>query len=244
MKLVKSINIKRSLQVPDTPHHSIRVFPPTNITAAVHYPQVIHPIGTSQLTLRLDGAVKSNPDVKTVEYWKLKRVSWKIEEHLNTVAPACLKHVPKEPETGEPIKKGLKRTETRIVGSGDMNSGWKADYSPNGTIELELEYQFNPLLKPVCDMKSRDGTEVTHQLVVEMVVAQEYAPVNQIKHATPTGVARILRMHFNTVLTERAGLGVSWDNEAPPIYQDVPPSPPSYLCNIPYEEVEGLSDLE
>ena len=35
-------------------------------------------------------------------------------------------------------------------------------------------------------------------------------------------------MHFQTVLTERAGLGISWDNEAPPVYQDVPPSPPSY----------------
>ncbi|KAK9413573.1 putative LDB19 N-terminal domain-containing protein [Seiridium unicorne] len=244
LKLAKVINVKRSLPVPETPHHSVRIFPPTNITASVHYPNVIHPIGSNKLELRLEGIIKSNPDVKTIEYWKLKRLSWKIEEHLNTVAPACQKHSPKDPETAEPTKKGLKRTEARTVGSGDIGSGWKADYSLNGNVETEIEYQVNPSLKPVCDMKSHDGTEVTHQLVIEMVVAQEYAPVNQPKHVTPTGVARILRMHFGTIVTERAGLGVSWDNEAPPIYQDVPPSPPSYHCEIPYEEVEILTPLE
>jgi len=69
---------------------------------------------------------------------------------------------------------------------------------------------------------------VTHQLVVEMVVSQEWAPVNKPSLVTHTGVGRILRMHFGTILTERAGIGISWDNEAPPIYQDVPPSPPAY----------------
>ncbi|KAI0127881.1 hypothetical protein BJ170DRAFT_392595 [Xylariales sp. AK1849] len=251
LKLVKSIDVKRSLTVPATPHHSIRIFPPTNINASVHYPQVIHPIGRYKFEMRLDGIVKSNTDVKTVEYWKLKRVSWKLEEHLNTVAPACAKHSPKNAQTGESEKKGVKRTETRTVGLGDLSSGWKADYSPDGNVEMEVEYQCNPSAKAVCDMKSHDGTEITHKLVVEMVVAQEYAPVNQPKNVTPTGVARILRMHFDTTLTERAGLGVSWDNEAPPIYQDVPPSPPSYPSpplyvseEITYEEIEGVSDRE
>ncbi|KAH8668482.1 hypothetical protein BX600DRAFT_257359 [Xylariales sp. PMI_506] len=244
LKLHKTINVKRSLNVPELPHHSIRIFPPTNITASVHYPQVIHPIGGNKLDLRLEGIVSSNADAKTVEFWKLRRLSWKLEEHLNTVAPSCSKHAPKDAETGEAAKKGTKRTEVRTIGSGDLSSGWKSDYSPNGNVELELDYQCNPNSKVSCDMKSKDGTEVTHKLVIEMVVAQECAPVNQPKHATPTGVARILRMHFVTVLTERAGLGVSWDNESPPIYQDVPPSPPSYACEIPYEEVEGLSDID
>lgn len=243
MKLLRTIDVKRALQVPELPHNSIRIFPPTNIKASVHYPQVIHPIGKNTLQIKIDGIVKSNPDVKTVEYWKLKRLSWKIEEHLNTVAPACPKHASKDSESGEPTKKGIKRTETRTIGSADLSSGWKSDYSPNGNIAMELDYQCNTGSKAVCDMKSKDGTEITHQLVVELVVVQEYAPIHQPKHVTPTGVARILRMHFATVLTERAGLGVSWDNEAPPIYQDVPPSPPSYLCEIPYEEVEGLSLL-
>lgn len=64
--------------------------------------------------------------------------------------------------------------------------------------------------------------------MVEMVVSQEWAPANKPSMVTQTGVGRILRMHFNDILTERRGIGISWDNEAPPIYQDVPPSPPSY----------------
>ncbi|KAI0377113.1 hypothetical protein F5Y04DRAFT_191341 [Hypomontagnella monticulosa] len=243
IKLTKNIDVKRSLQVPELPHHSIRIFPPTNIAASVHYSQVVHPISTNTFTLRLDGIVKHNPDAKSVEYWKLKRLSWKLEENMETVAPACEKHAPRDPETGLPTKKGVKRTDARTIAHADMHNGWKSDYSPTGCIETEIEYQLTPSAKAVCDVKSEDGTQVTHQLVVEMVVVQEYAPTAHPKHVTPTGVARILRMHFGVVLTERAGLGVSWDNEAPPIYQDVPPSPPSYSCDIPYSSVESVEDL-
>ncbi|KAK8061099.1 arrestin n-terminal domain containing protein [Apiospora hydei] len=268
LKLAKTIDVKRALPVPELPHHSVRIFPPTNIAASVHYPQVIHPIGSNKLQLRLEGIVKTNTDVNTVEYWKLKRLSWKLEEHLNTVAPACAKHSPsaKNPDAAAAAaedaasKKGIKRSESRTIGSADLSTGWKSDYSPNGSVEMEVEYQCNTHSKSVCDMKSHDGTEVTHQLVVEMVVVQEYAPIHQPKHVTPTGVARILRMHFGTTLTERAGLGVSWDNEAPPIYKDVPASPPSYDPpsyfytigeegpiddpGLNYETLDGFSDSE
>jgi len=90
---------------------------------------------------------------------------------------------------------------------------------------------------------------VTHQLIVEMVVSQEWAPVNKPSLVTHTGVGRILRMHFGTILTERAGIGISWDNEAPPVYQDVPPSPPAYSQETIFttensiaERIEPLDD--
>ncbi|EDO15798.1 hypothetical protein Kpol_1040p11 [Vanderwaltozyma polyspora DSM 70294] len=45
----------------------------------------------------------------------------------------------------------------------------------------------------------------------------------------PTGAARVLRMQFRLNLTERSGLGISWDEEVPPIYQNINfISPPSY----------------
>lgn len=45
----------------------------------------------------------------------------------------------------------------------------------------------------------------------------------------PTGGARVLRCQFRLPITERSGLGISWDDEVPPIYQDVSfVSPPSY----------------
>ncbi|KAI0180563.1 hypothetical protein GGR52DRAFT_569305 [Hypoxylon sp. FL1284] len=250
VKLARDIEVKRALPVPELPHHSIRVFPPTNIAASVQFPQVVHPVSTNTFNLRLDGIVKHNVDAKSVEYWKLKRLSWKLEESLETVAPACEKHAPKDPPAAEsssgtpppPAKKGAKRTDARTVAHGDMHGGWKADYTPSGSIETEIEYRLAPNAKASCAMKGADGTVISHQLVVEMVVVQEYSPVAHPKQVTPTGVARILRMHFAVAVTDRAGLGVSWDNEAPPIYQDVPPSPPAYIGPISYDAAVEAAD--
>ncbi|KAI1426122.1 hypothetical protein F5Y12DRAFT_744068 [Xylaria sp. FL1777] len=237
LKMRRTIDVRRSLPVPGIPHHSVRIFPPTDITANVHYDPVVHPHGTSRFTLRLDGVGKHNSTGLSVEYWKLKRLSWKLEEDVSTVAPACQKHTPKTTsrgdagENGNEAKKGITRSDTRVIAHADMHSGWKTDYySVEGHVDAEIEYQTGgSSSRPVsCDVRGQDGTEVSHRLVVEMVVSQEYVPLAHTRHVTPTGVARILRMNFAVVITDRPGLGVSWDNEAPPIYQDVPPSPPSY----------------
>jgi hypothetical protein len=238
IKLEKTLDVKRSLPEQETPHHSVRVFPPTNIKASVHYPQAIHAIGNNTLSLRLDGLAKHNPKPNTIEYWKLKKLTWRLEETAKTIAPACTKHAPKDPKDGTTAaeeqpgaaKKGLPRTDSRVIGEKTLFSGWKSNYASatDSTVELELDYCLSKHARFNCNTKSRDGTEVTHQLMVEMVVSQEWAPVSKPGLVTQTGVGRILRMHFQTVLTERAGLGISWDNEAPPVYQDVPPSPPSY----------------
>jgi hypothetical protein len=230
IKLEKTLDVKRSLPEHETPHHSVRVFPPTNIKASVHYPQAIHAIGNNTLSLRLDGLAKHNPKPNTIEYWKLKKLTWRLEETAKTIAPACPKHAPKDASAEQPAKKGLPRTDTRVIGEKTLFSGWKSNYGSitDSVVELELDYFLSKQAKYNCNTKSRDGTEVTHQLMVEMVVSQEWAPISKPNMVTQTGVGRILRMHFQTVLTERAGLGISWDNEAPPVYQDVPPSPPSY----------------
>ncbi|KAK5627858.1 hypothetical protein RRF57_003573 [Xylaria bambusicola] len=250
LKLHRTIDVRRSLPSPNMPHHSVRIFPPTDITADVHYDPVIHPNATSRFTLRLGGIGKHNANSRSVEYWKLKRLSWKLEEDISTVAPACQKHTPKAAsggnasETGNETKKGITRSDTRVIAHADLHSGWKADYcSAEGTIEAEVDYQTGgfPSRTASCDVRGHDGTQVSHRLVVEMVVSQEYAPLAHMRHVTPTGVARILRMNFAVVITDRPGMGVSWDNEAPPIYQDVPPSPPPYaLDTIQDGTVEDL----
>lgn len=233
IKLEKVWDVKRSLATSETPHHSVRVFPPTNIKASAHYPHVVHPIGSNTLSLRLDGIAKHNSKVNTIEYWKLKKLTWKLEETIKTVAPACGRHSPRATDSsddGHNNKKGVVRAETRVIGEKTLFSGWKSNYTSatDSLVELELDYSLTKGAKYACDTRSRDGTEVTHQLMIEMVVSQEWAPVNRPSLVTHTGVGRILRMHFGTILTERAGIGISWDNEAPPIYQDVPPSPPAY----------------
>lgn len=47
--------------------------------------------------------------------------------------------------------------------------------------------------------------------------------------SVPTGAARVLRMQFRINVTERSGLGISWDEEVPPMYHEIQTNaPPSY----------------
>jgi arrestin-related trafficking adapter 1 len=255
IKFDKTFDVRRSIQVPETPHHSVRVFPPTNIKAGAHYTQVIHPTGQNNVTFRLDGLVSTNTPNNTTELWKLKKVAWKLEENIKTIAPACEKHAPLGPDSIAPgTKKGVQRVDTRILGEKVMHEGWKSDYTPNdGTVDFEFDYGL--LSKPqhgvnipkfACNSKSRDGTEVTHTLMIEMVVSKEWAPIGKPNLSTLTGTGRILRMHYHVQLTDHPGLGISWDNESPPVYQDVPPSPPAYpedQCLISYDDLEPLEAL-
>ncbi|GKT95796.1 LMBR1 domain-containing protein [Colletotrichum tofieldiae] len=247
IKFEQNFDVKRSLPQPEFPHHSVRVFPPTNIKASAHYSQVIHPAGTHNVSFRLDGLTSANTTNKTIEFWKLKKVTWKLEETIKTVAPACDKHTPAGTQTNQ--QKGVPRTETRVLGEKYMHDGWKSDYnSTDGHVEFEFDYgvvasKHSHGPRYACDMKSLDGTEVTHALMIEMVVSKEWAPVGKPHLATQTGTGRILRMHYHVMLTECPGLGVSWDNEAPPVYQDVPPSPPAYpdeAAPVDYVSLEHL----
>lgn len=247
-KFERNIPVKRSLPVPDMPHHSIRLFPPTNIKSSAHYSTVIHPTGTNKVSLKLDGLMSLNDRTHTLDLWKLKKVTWKLEEVTKTVAPACEKHAPHATPLDEEGKKGVSRTEVRLLGEKHLHEGWKSDFTgSDGTVDMEFEYQVNQRrnkgeLKYACDNKSRDGTEVTHSLLIELVVSKEYAPEGKPQLAAPTGTGRILRMHYGIVMTDHPGLGVSWDEEAPPVYQDVPPSPPGY--QLPLEPPVDYEDLE
>ncbi|RLV94002.1 Protein LDB19 [Spathaspora sp. JA1] len=50
----------------------------------------------------------------------------------------------------------------------------------------------------------------------------------------PTGAARVLRMQFKLPITERSGLGIAWDDEVPPTYEDIRTfSPPNYDTSTP-----------
>jgi arrestin-related trafficking adapter 1 len=228
IKLSKSLDVKRAIQPPEVPKHSIRIFPPTNITVNCNFPGVMHPIGEGNVSLRIDGMVKRNVEAKTQNQWKLKRVMWRLEETEKAISPACSKHAVKLGNVDD-AKKGTPHHDTRTIGNNELKSGWKGDYTTaDGSVDLEFPISVRPDSHRTCDLKSEDGTEVTHILVIEIIISDEYAPIKNPSKATPTGAARVLRMHFNLVLSERAGLGISWDEERPPLYEDVPASPPGY----------------
>lgn len=229
----RNLDIKRAI-MPGNAKHSVRIFPPTNLTATVTLPPVIHPIGDVPIELRLSGIV-TNKDHAQMR-WRLRKLNWRIEETQKSVSPACAKHAQKVGGEG----KGILHEDVRVVGNEEVKHGWKTDFS-QGNIDVEFTAKCSIPSKPICDMECPSGMNVKHTFVIEMVVAEEWAPLSKLNQATPTGAARVLRTQFNLILTERAGLGISWDEEAPPVYEDVPASPPTYT-GVEDFDVEQLEE--
>ncbi|KAI0999688.1 hypothetical protein K3495_g8508 [Podosphaera aphanis] len=226
IKLSKVLDIKRAIIASETPRNSIRIFPPTNLTAHCELPSVIYPTGKSMVSLRIDGCAKKSGNSQY--YWKLKRLHWHLEEIQKSVSPGCRKHLTKRTSKDEQSK-SVAHTDARVIGEGYFRSGWKTDYSTeDGRIEMEFPIAINPSDRPSCDMKTEDGTEISHSLVIEMIVIEGVSQTQKPSEDIPTGVARFLRMHFDMTVTERSGLGISWDEEQPPLYENIPTSPPEY----------------
>ncbi|KKY27968.1 putative arrestin (or s-antigen) n-terminal domain protein [Phaeomoniella chlamydospora] len=230
IKFSHPLKVQRAIP-PGPDKASIRIFPPTHLAARVVLPPVIHPIGSFPVQMVLSGVVDKKTETQT--RWRLRKMMWRIEEHQKMTSPACTKH---QSKLGE--GKALQHTDTRIVGSDEAKSGWKTDFdTAGGEIHMEFDANLDPTKHPICDVESPAGLEVKHNLVMELIVAEEFCPNKNTRMITPTGAARVLRMQFNLNVTERAGMGISWDEEMPPVYEDVPESPPGYkYADAPGEE--------
>jgi arrestin-related trafficking adapter 1 len=213
------LNIQRAI-IPGNDKTFVRIFPPTNITARVILPSVIHPISAFPINIVLNGILEKGKDVQT--RWKLRKMTWRLEEYQKVVSPACIKHAGKVSGEG----KGIQHTNVRNIAQDELKSGWKSDWDTEGG---EIALEFNAAASQlVCDVDSPAGIEVTHNLIIELIVTEEYCLNKNTRLVTPTGAVRVLRMQFKMFATERTGLGISWDEEMPPVYSDVPASPPNY----------------
>lgn len=232
--------LQRAL-MPGPDRNSERVFPPTNLRALVVTPSVIHPIGAFPVQMRLSGLVDT-PMKEVQRRWRVRKINWRIDEHCRMVSAACAKHAAKVGGEG----KGVLHEDTRTVGSDEIKSGWKTDFdTPGGLVEIEFTAAIDAHRRPVCDVESSNGLSSSHLLILEIIVMEEQTPLKGPRYATPTGSARVLRVNFKLVLTERAGMGISWDEEMPPMYEDVERSPPGYakmedfrgeLADLPIDE--------
>lgn len=81
------LNISRSiLRGPD--RNSLRVFPPTEVTASAVLPSVVYPKSSFPIELKLDNIVSAAYDRR----WRMRKLSWRIEEHIKVKAECCQKH--------------------------------------------------------------------------------------------------------------------------------------------------------
>lgn len=85
VKVALPVNIARSvLRGPD--RNSLRVFPPTDVTATAVLPNVVYPKSSFALELKLDGVSSSD------RRWRMRRVGWRIEEQVKVKTNSCENH--------------------------------------------------------------------------------------------------------------------------------------------------------
>jgi hypothetical protein len=137
----------------------------------------------------------------------------------------------------------------RVVGAGEMKSGWKHDPSA-GKIEIVLHIGTAPSAMAACHVDAKCGVYVSHILIIECVVAEEMhhaaiGPARKGGQYLPTGNARVLRMSFPILVTERGGMGISWDEEIPPRYEDVAwNTPPTFAQSERSADAEHCDSME
>ena len=216
----RELLIQRAL-VPGSDKNSVRIFPPTDLSLHLTLPNIVHPIGEFPVQCRMTGLSTKREGSQT--RWRLRKLTWRIEEHETMISPACSKHAGKVGGEG----KGVQHEHTREVGWREMKQGWKTDFD-EGVVEGEFMAAIDPSLKPNCGVEAQNGLKIGHNLILELVIAEEWSSYKKPQQATPTGAARVLRTQFALNVTQRAGMGLSWDDEMPPMYEDVPISPPHY----------------
>lgn len=221
------LNVLRAIQ-PGIEKLSVRLFPPTSMAMNVTFPPVIHPIGEFNVQMQLAGVTAVQNGLR--KRWRIRKMTWRIEEQEKLTVPACPKH---QPKIGADAT-GIPQHVTRSVAEQEIKTNIKHDFAENQIIaEFPAAVRLNS--NSVCDVSGPNDLCISHAFIIELIVVEEYAPVGAPTTFVPTSNARVLRASFNVHLTERAGLGVSWDEEQPPLYQDVPASPPHYAQLLDYE---------
>lgn len=243
-RLSQSLKISRSILPSVEPKISHRIFPPTTLSAMLSLPTVMYPGATDNaVDLTLTGLnISENSKLR----WQLRKISWRLDELSKVVSPACPLHSSK---VGGQEGKGILYEDTRIVGTGEMKSGWKRDFEA-GKVEAVLQVGSVPQAMASCHVDAMSGVHVSHSLVIECVVAEEmhHAAIGPAKKGgqyQPTGNARVLRMTFPMIMTERGGMGISWDEEIPPRYEDVAwNAPPSFAQSEGSADAAGRDSMD
>jgi arrestin-related trafficking adapter 1 len=235
--LSQPLQLKRSILPNIEPREATRVFPPTTMSANLTLPRVIYPGSTDNAVDITITGLRIN---ETKLRWIVRKISWRLNELAKVVSPACAIRASK---VGGQEGKGILYEDTRTIGAGEMKSGWKSDHSL-GKVECILQIGSPPKAMAACDVDAHSGVHVSHTLTIEVVVAEELlhgsiGPAKLGGQYQPTGNARVLRMTFAMVMTERGGMGISWDEEIPPRYEDV-------AWNVPpsFEQAESSAEAE
>ncbi|RMJ20232.1 hypothetical protein CDV36_000129 [Fusarium kuroshium] len=235
--LKRTLDVARSLSVPNSTLYSRRIFQSAGIEVGCHFGSIIDPNGTHNVRLTMDGLVSYPGNGENVQIWRLWKGSWRLEETVKTIASACDCHA--NGIEGSTDDKVQKRSKVTVLGEDGIYSGWNSD-DTLGTLDMEFAFSLKKTkgraINYAHDTGHGDEVEVTHALVVELMLVKEYFPKGRPDLSIRTGVARILRSQHRVVLSDYARVSNVPVDECLPFYQELFPSPPIYEDDGSVEE--------
>ena len=87
------LNIKRSI-IPRPDRNSVRVFPPTKVTAQITLPSTIFPDSSFPFELLLEGVSLSKENTEHRQTrWRMRKLNWRIDEEARIKAFRCPLHL-------------------------------------------------------------------------------------------------------------------------------------------------------
>ncbi|KAH6961745.1 hypothetical protein BKA56DRAFT_561269 [Ilyonectria sp. MPI-CAGE-AT-0026] len=230
IELKDSIMVKRVSSPPKPPHHLYVELKPIKARVGVLYDSVIEPEGANEVVLHLVDLLDYDEIPQRIVFWRLTSVSWKFEETIQHSFPLCKHHATPFKTANEPT------TDIRVLAKGILRKVWETDgIRGDGTTDLKFSYAIDRQRFPgrecrhACDVKPFYGLAVKHTLEIEVFLSQETAHVLKPDVVTPAPKGFFYRLRFDINLTRYADGEVNWDEDTPPVYQDVASQPPAYI---------------
>ncbi|KAM5358295.1 hypothetical protein ACJZ2D_015424 [Fusarium nematophilum] len=129
--------IQRSLRIPAEAPLRHHVFSGSGILASLSLDKIIRPSDTPTVHLRLDRI--ESPTHIGLEVWKLKKLSWRLEESTTAIfekKPAASRKKTGRVAATEPKS----HSETRLLGKGSLTQGWQEHHND---LESHITCDFN-----------------------------------------------------------------------------------------------------
>lgn len=126
------LNISR-LIIGEHNKNYVRLFPPTEVISKAVLPNVVHPRSTFPLFLTLESIVNDEGN----RHWRMKKFTWKLQEHVKVRANACPRHQKKLKEVEQTYGKNISRRNNNNLGQLDAI---RASQFDNSTIHTEVSF--------------------------------------------------------------------------------------------------------
>ncbi|KAM0438629.1 hypothetical protein ACHAPT_001382 [Fusarium lateritium] len=216
----KVFKVERILEAEASKQLHAYDFNSTNITADLRLDSVVRPGGTNAVHIRIDNITSSL--AVGLEVWKLKKVTWSLEETVSVTLPNCPRHLatPTGQGTGHDSSH---QSATRILGKKSLRHGWDEHIEPRRYIAFNFDYSLNRVGSDtlyVCDESA--GPEVKHALHIEIHLGKHFVLPEAPRVSSPPRAETTLRMTRPVLLVDLV------EASAPPAYGESSDRLPDY----------------